>query len=81
MTLRCDHNDMQPLIDFVIGEGWTVSRMSGGHLKFTKQGLPPIYTGVMPDDHHANHDILTHPCRADQIAGHAHTTREVGVDG
>lgn len=81
MTLHRDHKHLQSLIDLAVREGWTVSRTPGGHLKFTKQGLPPIYIGVMPDNRYASHGAFIQPCHADQIAGHAHTAREVGVDG
>ncbi|MCC4595475.1 type II toxin-antitoxin system HicA family toxin [Xanthomonas campestris pv. phormiicola] len=45
------HKRLRPLIEFALSEGWQVSRTSGGHLKFFKQGLPPIYTSSTTSDH------------------------------
>ncbi|HCF1813042.1 MULTISPECIES: type II toxin-antitoxin system HicA family toxin [Stutzerimonas] len=45
-----DNKRLKLLIDFALKEGWAVTRTSVGHLKFTKPGLPPIYTGATPDD-------------------------------
>ncbi|MGQ5288498.1 type II toxin-antitoxin system HicA family toxin [Pectobacterium actinidiae] len=47
------HKRLLPLIEYALSEGWLVSRTSGGHLKFIKPGLPPIYTGSTASDHRA----------------------------
>lgn len=39
------HKQLRGLIEFALQHGWEVVRTPGGHLKFTKPGLPPIYTG------------------------------------
>lgn len=39
-----------PLIEFALREDWEVSRTPGGHLKFVKPGLPPIYTSATASD-------------------------------
>ncbi len=44
---------LKPLIDFALKEGWEIVHTPGGHLKFTKPGLPPIYTGSTPGDRRA----------------------------
>lgn len=41
---------LQNLADYAISQGWTVSRTSGGHIRFTKPGCPPIYTSSTPSD-------------------------------
>ncbi|MAY27032.1 type II toxin-antitoxin system HicA family toxin [Sodalis sp. RH20] len=52
-SLHRGNKRLKPLIDFALKEGWEVVRTSGGHLKFTKPGLPPIYTGSTPSDRRA----------------------------
>lgn len=47
------HKQLLPLIEFPLSEGWTVSRTAGGHLKFLKPGLPPIFTSSTASDHRA----------------------------
>ena len=47
------HKQLLPLIEFALSEGWAVSRTSGGHLKFVKPGLPPIFTSSTASDHRA----------------------------
>jgi len=42
-------------------------RTPGGHLKFTKLGLPPIYTGSTASDHRAR-NARTQLRRADRQA-------------
>ncbi|MGB3749219.1 MAG: type II toxin-antitoxin system HicA family toxin [Rhodanobacter sp.] len=79
--LHRGHKRLKPLIDFAIREGWTVVRTPGGHLKFTKQGLPPIYTGATAGDHRADRNALARLCRAGRITSQATTTSEVGADG
>lgn len=69
-TLHRGHKRLKPLIDFAIREGWTVVRTPGGHLKFSKQGFPSIYTGATAGDH-----------RAGRITSQAPATREAGADG
>lgn len=45
------HKRLLPLIDHALNEGWEVYRTRGGHLKFTRPGLPAIYTGANASDH------------------------------
>lgn len=80
-TLHRGHKRLKPLIDFAIREGWAVARTPGGHLKFTKQGLPPIYTGATAGDHRSDRNALARLRRADRIASQVATIREVGADG
>lgn len=80
-ALHRGHKRLKPLIDFAIREGWTVVRTPGGHLKFTKQGLPPIYTGATAGDHRADRNALARLRRAGRITSQAATTREAGADG
>jgi len=55
-----------PLIELALKEGWEVSRTAGGHLKFTKPGLPPIYTSSTASDHRANLNARARLRRATQ---------------
>lgn len=80
-TLHRGHKRLKPLIDFAIREGWTVARTPGGHLKFTKQGFPPIYTGATAGDHRADRNALARLRRAGRIIGQVAATREAGADG
>ncbi|QCG68228.1 type II toxin-antitoxin system HicA family toxin [Pseudomonas veronii] len=47
------HKRLLPLIEYALREGWDVVRTSGGHLKFTRPGLPPIFTSSTASDHRA----------------------------
>jgi hypothetical protein len=79
-TLHRGHKRLKPLIDFALREGWEVIRTSGGHLKFIKHGLPPIYTSATASDHRAGRSAMAQLRRADRIAGPWATMREVGAD-
>lgn len=80
-VLHRGHKRLKPLIDFAIEEGWTVVRTLGGHLKFTKQGLPPIYTGAPADDHRVDRNVLARLRRASRSTNQATTNREGDADG
>lgn len=45
-ALHREHKRLKPLIDLAVQEGWRVASTPGGHLRFFKQGLPPIFTGA-----------------------------------
>ncbi|UUE10743.1 type II toxin-antitoxin system HicA family toxin [Dickeya oryzae] len=45
------HKQLLPLIEYALKEGWGVVCTSGGHLKFTKPGMPPIFTGSTASDY------------------------------
>lgn len=45
---------LRPLVEFALREGWTVSRTAGGHLKFEKPGLPPMFTSFTASDRRAS---------------------------
>lgn len=49
---------LQPLIQFAVSEGWRVSRTRSGHLKFSKRGMPPIYTGTTASDYRASRNAM-----------------------
>ena len=56
------HKRLLALIEHAQSEGWNVSRTPGGHLKFVKPGLPPIYTSTTASDHRAerNARVMLH---------------------
>nr|WP_152690458.1 hypothetical protein [Pseudomonas fluorescens] len=51
--LRGAHESVHRLAEFALAEGWTLSRSSSGHLKFSKAGFTPIFTSCTPSDHRA----------------------------
>lgn len=57
---------LRGLIAFALREGWEVVRTPGGYLKFTKPGLPPIYTGTTAGDHRAERNARAQLRRADR---------------
>jgi hypothetical protein len=79
-TLHRGHKRLQPLIDLALREGWAVVRTPEGHLKFSKRGLPPIYTSATASDHRAGQNALARLRRADWTAGLRASTREAGAD-
>lgn len=67
------HKRLLPLIEYALSEGWNVSRTSGGHLKFVKPGLQPIYTSATASDHRAGRNaraMLRRAQRHSTAAGH-----------
>jgi len=67
---------LKPLIEFALNEGWEVTRTAGGHLRFTKPGLPAIYTGSTPSDHRSTRNALARMRRQARAAA-----KEGGNDG
>lgn len=63
------HKQLRLLIEFAVGEGWEVTRTPGGHLKFVKTGLPPIYTSATPSDHRAERNARAQLLRAQRQSG------------
>ncbi|WP_297185353.1 type II toxin-antitoxin system HicA family toxin [uncultured Porticoccus sp.] len=59
---------LKPLIELAQAEGWHVERTGGGHLKLTKPGLPPIYTGSTSSDHRATRSALARMRRETRFA-------------
>lgn len=59
---------LQPLIEFALCEGWQVSRTRNGHLKFSKPGLPPIYTGTTASDYRASRNAMARLRRQQRAA-------------
>lgn len=58
------HKRLRPLIEFALSEGWDVSRTAGGHLRFVKAGLPPIFTASTASDHRATQNAWARLRRA-----------------
>jgi len=63
------HKRLRLLIEFALGEGWHVTRTPGGHLKFVKTGLPPIFTSATPSDHRAERNARAQLLRAQRQFG------------
>ncbi|HCF1525333.1 type II toxin-antitoxin system HicA family toxin [Pseudomonas aeruginosa] len=59
-----DHKRLLPLIEFALSEGWEVGRTGGGYLKFTKPGLPPIFTSSTASDYRSSQNAWARLCRA-----------------
>jgi hypothetical protein len=77
-ALHRGHQRLKPLIDFALKAGWKIVRTPSGNLKFTKQGLPQIYTGSTTGDHHAGYNTLA---RLRPTTNPRATTKENDVDG
>lgn len=60
------HKRLLPLIEFALREGWKVHRTQGGHLKFVKPGLPPIFTSSTASDHRASQNAWARLRRAER---------------
>jgi hypothetical protein len=60
------HKRLLPLIEFALSEGWEVSRTPGGHMKFVKPGLPPIFTSSTESDHRASQNAWARLRRAER---------------
>ncbi|MEX5685325.1 type II toxin-antitoxin system HicA family toxin [Pseudomonas silesiensis] len=62
--LCCGHKRLLPLVELALSEGWEVSRTAGGHLRFVKPGLPPIFTSSTASDHRATQNAWARLRRA-----------------
>lgn len=62
------HKQLLPLVEYALREGWTVNRTPGGHLRFIKPGLPPIYTSSTVSDHRAGRNAQAMLRRAQRQA-------------
>lgn len=58
------HKRLLPLVEFALSEGWEVRRTQGGHLKFMKSGLPPIFTSSTASVHRASQNAWARLRRA-----------------
>ena len=74
------HKRLLPLIEHALSEGWNVSRTPGGHLKFAKPGLPPIYTSATASDHRAERNARAMLRRAQRHAMTAEHPAQEGAD-
>ncbi|MFJ5483785.1 type II toxin-antitoxin system HicA family toxin [Pectobacterium actinidiae] len=75
------HKRLLPLIEYALNEGWEVVRTPGGHLKFTKPGLPPIFTSSTASDHRAGRNARALLRRTQlQFASHEPSPDEGGGD-
>jgi len=54
------------LMTFAIANGWRVRRTQGGHIKFSKGGLTPIFTSSTPSDYRADRNAMARLRRADR---------------
>lgn len=66
------HKRLLPLIEYALREGWDVTRTPGGHLKFTKPGLPPIFTSSTAGDYRAGRNARAQLRRANRDTGESH---------
>ncbi|MFC4160753.1 type II toxin-antitoxin system HicA family toxin [Chitinimonas lacunae] len=57
-----------PLVEHALARGWTVARTPGGHLRFNKPGLPPIYTSATASDHRSWRNARAQLDRAERAA-------------
>lgn len=65
-VIRRTRERLRRLIDFALSSGWTVSRTAGGHVRFTKTGMPPIFTSFTSSDHRAELNARARLRRADR---------------
>lgn len=70
------HSRLRPLIEFALAEGWDVCRTPGGHLKFCKTGLPPIYSSATASDHRSERNARARLRRAARQAKHEERCHE-----
>ncbi|MGJ8518323.1 hypothetical protein LMG33810_002691 [Carnimonas sp. LMG 33810] len=48
------------VIRYAREEGWTISRTRNNHLRFSKQGCAPVFTGSTPSDTRACLNTIKH---------------------
>lgn len=64
ISLRSARHGIRLLMDFALSHGWKVSRTQGGHIRFTKAGMPPIFTSSTPSDYRAERQSAAASCRS-----------------
>lgn len=64
--LHSTRHNLRLLITYALSNGWKVSRTQGGHIRFTKDGLPPIFTSATASDHRAELNAKAYLRRADR---------------
>ncbi|MGX5217852.1 type II toxin-antitoxin system HicA family toxin [Pseudomonas segetis] len=63
--------DLKRLISFAQAAGWTVHQTRKLHVKFTKPGRQPVFTGGTPSDRRAWLNAKSQLTQADKLAGGA----------
>jgi hypothetical protein len=63
VSLRSARHGIRLLMAFALSHGWKVSRTQGGHIRFTKAGMPPIFTSSTPSDYRAERQGAAASCR------------------
>lgn len=64
--IRSATHGMRLLMDFALSHGWKVSPTQGGHIRFTKAGMPAIFTSSTPSDYRAEPNANVQLRRADR---------------
>lgn len=60
---------LQPLLDFAREHGFTVRQTSGGHLRLSKRGCPPVFAPSTPSDCRSVKNTLAQLRRVERQAG------------
>jgi len=75
------HKQLLPLVEYALKEGWSVKRTPGGHLRFVKPGLPPIYTSSTVSDHRGGRNAQAMLKRANRQESAREVAAEAGTEG
>lgn len=62
--LRGAREGLRQLAAFAEANGWTITRTSGGHIKFSKCGHSSIFASCTSSDHRADRNALANLRRA-----------------
>lgn len=66
LPIHCSSHALKRVVRFAVSHGWVVERTRGGHVRFTKPGCPPVFTGFSPSDARAERNVLARLRRVDQ---------------
>lgn len=58
LSIHCSTRALKRVVRFAVNHGWDVERTRGGHVRFIKAGLPPVFTGFSPSDARAEKNAL-----------------------
>lgn len=64
--VRSARHGIRLLMNFALAHGWKVSRTQGGHIRFTKAGMPAIFTSSTPSDYRTELNTKAQLRRADR---------------
>lgn len=65
---------LQRVVRYARANDWQIERTRGGHLRLTKEGMPPVYTSSTPSDTRSENNAIAMLKRSERIEAGNHDT-------